>query len=150
MYDTVMLAAHRNIFGERDDDTRFKIVLQRLQGGEDLGETVGQIAGVTLANIMNTAAKQKREIPRQTIVEAADETVDRLLDIAEAAKLVKGDREAVKKKAMFGAVKVIGQAELPRLTPEGKAKVQAEMDSLRKPKQSKPKSGVIGARMGVA
>lgn len=148
MYDTVMLAAHRNIFGDGEDDTRFKMVLQRLQSGGDLAETAGQIAGVTLANIQGSAEKQQREIPRQILIEAADETVDRVLDIAEAAKLIEGDRESVKKKALVHAVQVVGQNELKTMTPEKKARIQAEMDGIRqKPKAEDTKPGVIASRM---
>lgn len=148
MYDTVMLAAHRNIFGEKDDDTRFKMVLQRLEGGEDLAESVAGIAGVTLSNIQASAEKANREIPKQIVLEAADELVDRLLDIAEAAKLIEGDREAVKKKALFSTMRAVGQQELKTMTPEKKARAEAEMQRIRqKPKVEDTKSGVIGSRM---
>jgi high-affinity Fe2+/Pb2+ permease len=108
VYDSVVLAAHQNIFGDAKDDTRFKMVVQRLQGaGPEIAQTVGQITGVTLANIQGAAAKQQRDVPRDVIVQAADEVVDQVLDIAEAGGLIKGNRDQVKKQALMEAMKVI-------------------------------------------
>ncbi len=150
IYDTVVLAAHRNIFGEKDDDTRFKVVLQRLSQG-DLAENVGNIAGVTLANIKASAEKQQRAIPQDVIVEASDEVVDQLLDIAEAGKLLNGDRESVKKKAVFAALKVVGENDIKtgKVTPEAKAEAQAAMQKMQgaAPKQPMGNEGVIASRM---
>lgn len=126
LYDTVVLAAHRNIFGEKDDPTRFQMVVQRLGAGENLAENVGGIAGATIGRIKSTAEAQQREIPTELILEAADEIVDQVLNIAEASGKVE-DREKVKKKALFEAMRVVGQAELKGMTPEKKAKAEADL-----------------------
>lgn len=150
MYDAVVLAARKNLFGDQDD-TRFKMVVQRLNGGKDnLAETVGHVAGVTLANIQNAAAKQNRAIPQATIVEAADEVVDNVLDIAEAAKLLGQDREAVKKKALFAALRVVGQQQVGSMTPEKKAEAQAELAKTQGVSSAPGKQrgqGIIASRM---
>lgn len=153
MYDTVMLAARKNIFGDQDD-TRFKMVVQRLHGGGDnVAETAGQIAGVTLANIAGAAAKQNRDIPPKVILQASDEVVDNVLDIAEAGKMVGDDRESVKKKALMEALRVVGQHQVGSMTPEKKAQVEQALAESKGSISSTPEKqriqpeGIIASRM---
>lgn len=149
VYDTVVLSAEKNIFGDAKDDTRFKMVLQRLQSGkDDIAGNIGGIAGVTLSNIQGAAQKQGKDIPGDVLTQAADEIVDRLIDIAVTGKLMDEQQtDQVKKKALFEALKVLGTQDLKTMTPEKKAKAQEAVSQLKSGARP-PSQGVIGSRMG--
>lgn len=111
MYDAVMLAARTNIYGDAKDDTRFKMVVQRLmQGRQDLASNVGGIAAVTMLNIAGSAQKQGKQVPGDVLLHAGDELVDDLLEIAEKAGLSKpAQHDELKKQAMFDGIKLFAQ-----------------------------------------
>jgi hypothetical protein len=165
-YDTVMIAARKNIFGDGKDDTRFKMVLDRLsKGREDLPENIGGIAAVTMSNIAGAAQKQGREVPGYILFHAGDELVDDLIEVAMGAKLAKPDqRDELKKASMFEGLKLFGSTEQRQgaVTPQAQAGYQAELQQLKggtvspgatppqaAPAVPPPQRGIINAaRMG--
>lgn len=134
MYDQVISIARKTVFGDKDDDTRFKMVLQRLGASKDaLPEAIGGIASVVMANISGAAEKKKREVPGYILFHAGDELVDDLLEIAVAGKLVdEGKREEVKKAALFEGLRLYGQNEMDagKITPDKQQAAKAELQEL--------------------
>lgn len=117
IYDNVMIAARKNIFGDAKDDSRFKIVLQRLTGAkDDLAETVGNIAATTLYNVSGAAQKAGKQIPNDILLHAGDELVSDLIVVAQDAGLLKvkdkAELEAFHKTALMAGAKLFGQAQL--------------------------------------
>lgn len=113
LYDHVMLAARQNIFGDKNDDTRFKMVVQRLlKGRDELASNIGGIAAVTMINIAGAIQKQGKQVPGDILLHAGDELVDNLIQIAEEAKLAKpSEHDELKKQAMFDGIKLYAQSQ---------------------------------------
>lgn len=133
IYDTVALAARNSIYGTKDDDLRFRMILQRLGGAkEEIAETAGGIAGATIGNISLAAQKQQRQIPADVLLAATDETVDNVLEIAGTAGLIEKP-ETIKGEAMKAALRMVGKTELQSMTPEKKQGAQAALQQMQKP-----------------
>lgn len=143
MYDTVALAARKAIMGDKEDDSRFRMVVNRLQGSENLAEDIGGIAGAVMGNVDGAARQKNREIPKNIIAAASDELVDTLIEVAEAAELTDGKDPALKPNALKAALGTLGKAQLSRMTPEEKARVAAEYQKGRQPQEE---SGILASR----
>jgi hypothetical protein len=139
-YDTVMNAARTNIFGDKNDDTRFKMVLQRLSAGkDDLATNIGGIAAVTMANIAGAAQQKGREVPGYILFHAGDELVDDLIEVSEGAKLMDPkQRDEVKKQALFEGLKTFGEAQQKGQSPQAQAAHQAELQQAQQPSGAPP------------
>lgn len=141
-YDLVMQQARGILFGKGDDDSGFRIVLDKLgQGRKQIGETIGHTAAMVLLSVQKGIAKKGRQVPPEILFHAGDEVIDDLIEIAEAAKLMDAkDTERVKKEAMFEALRIAGQTEIDegRVTPEKQAAAKAEMQQVLAMAQKKP------------
>lgn len=133
MYDTVMVNARKVLYGDRDDDSRFKVLLQRMAAGKaNLPETIGQIAATVLLNIAGAAEQKQRQIPGDVLFHAGDEIVDDLIEIAASGKLMEqGQAEQVKKGALFAGLKMYGEQELKTATPEKRQAAAAELEAFK-------------------
>ena len=146
MYDTTALAARKAIMGDKEDDSRFRMVVQRLTSGKDnLAENIGGIAGAVMGNVDGAVRKKEREIPKDIIAAATDELVDTLIEVAEAADLTDGKDPALKQESLKQALSTLGKAQLERMTPDEKERVKAEFQKAQQSKQPAP-SGILGSR----
>lgn len=134
MYDMVMHQARGILFGKGEDDSGFRIVLDKLgKGQQQIGETIGHTAAMVLLSVKKGVEKKGRQIPSDILFHAGDEVIDDLLEIAEAAKFLEAkDMERVKKEAMFTALRIAGQEEIEGggLTPEKQQQAKAEMQAV--------------------
>ena len=149
-YDLTVAAARRNIFGDPQDDTRFKMVLQRMSATkDDIAESIGGIAATTMLNISGAAQKQNRQVPGDILLHAGDEVVDDLIEIATAAKLMDPKQtEEVKKQAMFAGLKLFGEQQSKTMTPEQKQQAASELQQMKGAKAPPAPQGILASRMG--
>jgi len=113
MYDQTMLAARRVLYGDPNDDTRFRMVLQRLSGAQgQLGSTIGQITAVVLSNIAGAAQKQGKQVPGYILFHAGQEIIADLIEIAIAGKfMTRAQSGAVMQQAVLEGMKTYKQAQ---------------------------------------
>jgi hypothetical protein len=160
MYDGVMVAARKVLFGDAEDDTRFKMVLQRLAAakqGNELPQAIGSMAAVVMANIQGAAEKKGREIPGDVLFHAGDEVVDDIINIAVAGKLIdERQRMDVKPQALFEGLKAFGEDEMRqgKLTPDKQAAAKQELPEIERTARAmlgseapaEPAKGIIDSR----
>lgn len=146
MYDRVMLAARRVIFGDPNDDSRFKIVLQRLAGGKaELGLTIGQITATVIANVQGAIEKAGKQVSGGILFHAGREIIADLVDIACAYGLMtRAQTQAITKQAVDTAVATYKQAQAAM------SAAQPQAAPLAPPMQPPPaQPGIVNAARGV-
>lgn len=114
-YDVVISAARKSLYGEAQDDTRFKMLLERLSGAkEEIANAIGSVTAVVMTNIAGTAKKQGRQIPAPILFHAGREVIADLVEIAVAAKFLEQARAAeVTKEAMLEWVRIFKEGGAP-------------------------------------
>jgi pyruvate dehydrogenase E2 component (dihydrolipoamide acetyltransferase) len=112
LYDRVMIAARRVIYGDPNDDQRFRMVVQRMAGARDqLGQTIGNITATVLANVQGSIQKAGRQVPSYILFHAGREVIADLVQIAIAAKFATQAQVAqLTKVAIFQAVETYKRA----------------------------------------
>jgi hypothetical protein len=154
MYDLVMTQARGILFGSKESDQSFKIVLEKLAGGrKEIGATIGHTAAMVMLSIKKGVEAKGREIPGDVLFHAGEEVVDDLIEIATAGKLMKeSDTDRVKKEAVFEGLRIVGEADIEggKVTPEKQAAAKAEMQgvlaSAKKPQPKEPAGIINGAQ----
>lgn len=156
-YDYVMMTARKVLYGDPktpNDDTRFKMVLERLaQAKDNLSEAIGGITAVVLTNIAGAAKKQGRTIPTPVLFHAGREIIADLIEIAVAAKITTQDQAGpLTQQSVMAALKAYkagnaapqpGQAQA---APPAPAQPAAPMAPPAAPPQA---PGIINAARGV-
>lgn len=158
LYDQVMIAARRVLYGDPNDDSRFKMVLQRLAAGAkaNLGVTIGQITAVVIANIQGSLQKAGKQVPSSILFHAGREVIADLVEIATAAGLMqKAQAPNITKAAMMAAVEAYKKAQGTMAAPPPAAGAQpatppaAPPAPAAAPPQPAPPQGIINAARGV-
>jgi len=116
LYDQVMLAARKVIYGDPKnpaDDMRFKMVMQRLQGGKDeIGVTIGQLTATVLSNVQRAIVQAGKQVPGYILFHAGLELIADLIQTAVAAKLMTDTQSAdVTQQAVLEAMKTYKRAQ---------------------------------------
>lgn len=140
MYDTIAVSARGIIFGEQG----FKATLEKLTSGEDIGKSIGHTAAMILRSVEGGIKKQGRQVPPAILIQAADDVLSDLIDIAEAAKLIDKKHESeIAKQALDEILRV--------LTTVGRQqKAQQQPGAQPAPQQPQSQGGLVQQAMGAA